>query len=287
MNIVAKFLVPFCAVGLLGVSACGKKPAPQPTAETTKPAEADTAKAPEADTAKAPEADTAKAPAADAGAAPAADAGAAPAADAGAAPAGDAGAAAGDAGAAAGDAGAAPAGDAGMVAPVDYVRAVINHHDTAKGLVTVDFKTFKIVEANTDLTKLDTAKVVLEVELGSLETGIPKRNDHLKSPDFFDVAKFATFKVTVDRLKPVKDVPDTFDATATIDLHGVTKEIPVQFKVVEKKDGGVLVVEGETKGLARADWQVGGEPEKVNAAPTFDAQLRLTVAPVVPAPKQP
>lgn len=262
MKIVARFLVPFAVLTALGTAACGGKkpePQPQPVAETQAPA-ADAAAQPEADTAKAPEADTAAAPAADAAAAAAPDAAAAPAPDAAAADA-------------------QPA-----AATADYFRVLVPHHDPAKPVVTAEFKTFKVVEANVDLTKLDTAKAVIEVDAASVSTGVDDRDTHVKSPDFLEVGKFASFTVTVDRLKAVENAADTYDAIATVDLRGIKKEVPVQFKVVEKKADGAIVVEGETKGLARADWGMALPPEKVGVAATLDAQLRLTLSNVAPAP---
>lgn len=246
MKLFARILLPVAALSLVG-SACGKKAAPE-AADAAKAPAADVAKA-EPDTAKAAEPDTAVAP--------------------DAAPAGDAAAAA----------------DA-VVAPTDYVRAVMQHHDAAKGPVTAEFKTFKVIEANIDLTKLETAKAVIEVDASSISTGNADRDTHVKTPDFLDVAKFATFTITVDRLKAVENVADTFDATATLDLHGAKKELPVQFKVVEKKADSIII-EGETKGLNRKDWQVGGEAEKAGVAELFDGQIRLevkNVAPAAPAP---
>lgn len=264
MKIFARFLVPFAVLTALGTAACGGKkpePQPQPVAETQAPA-ADAAAQPEADTAKAPEPDTAAAPAPDAAAAPAPDAAAAPAPDAAA----------------------APAPDAAAAATADYFRVLVPHHDPAKPVVTAEFKTFKIVEANVDLTKLDTAKAVIEVDAASVSTGVDDRDTHVKSPDFLEVGKFASFTVTVDRLKAVENAADTYDAIATVDLRGIKKEVPVQFKVVEKKADGAIVVEGETKGLARADWGMALPPEKVGVAATLDAQLRLTLSNVAPAP---
>ncbi len=275
MKLFAKFLVPVAALALGGAACGGKKPV-EPT-----PAEVAPTAAPEADAA---------APAPDA-AAPAPDA-AAPAPDA-AAPAPDAAAVAPDAAAAAGDA--APAGDAAAaaadvaaaadaVAVVDFVRVVVNHHDATKGLVTAEFKTFKVVEANIDLTKLDTAKAVIEVDATSVATGNADRDTHVKSPDLLEVDKFAKVTITVDRIKPVADMVDTYDATGTLDLHGIKKEVPVQFKVVEKKADGAIVVEGEVKDLPRADWGIAAPPEKINVGPTFTAQVRLTVTNVTPEP---
>lgn len=76
--------------------------------------------------------------------------------------------------------------------------------------------------ANVGATKVDG-----KVSIGSVDTRDQKRDDHLKSPDFFDSAKFPemTFKS-----KSVKNVTnDTFDLLGDLTIRGVTKE--VTFKV--------------------------------------------------------
>ena len=265
MKLMTRIALPFLALSLGVMPACGKKAEPAPVADAAKaPEPAPVAAADVA--APAPEPDVA---------APAPDVAPVAEADVAAAPAGDA-VAAGDGEAAAGDA-VAP------TEPTEWVRAVILH---AKGEnpVTASFEKFEVVEANIDLSKPETAKAVIEVDASSIVTGDPKRDGHVKSADFLEVEKFAKVTITIAGIKPVENTPDTYDATATLDMHGIKKDVPVQFKVVEKKDDAI-VVEGETKGLARADWGVGGEPEKVNVGPVFDAQIRLTLKNVTPAPK--
>ena len=238
------WLLPILAAGALALATpgCGKK-APEPST----PVEQTTAPAPEPDTATAPEPDTAPAVAADAAPAAAPDAPQAVETDAAAA---------------------APAAD-------EYVSFDVMHHDVAKGMVHGVFEHFEVVKANIDLTKPETAMAVIAIDLDSLETGIPKRNNHVKSGDFFDVAGFAKATLTVDGVKAAADA-DTYDANATLDLHGVKKSFPVTFKVVAKKDDGSIVIEGEYKGLARADFNVGGPPEATNVAPTIDSvKIRL------------
>jgi len=247
-----RIALPFVALSLGIVPACGKKPEPAPVA--------DAAMAPEPDVAAAPAPDVAPMAEADA---------AAPAGDAAAALAGDAEAAAGD--------------TVAPTEPTEWVRAVLLHAKV-ENPVTASFEKFEVVDSNIDLTNLATAKVVIEVDAASIVTGDAKRDGHVKSADFLEIDKFAKMTITIAGLKAVENTPDTYDATATIDMRGITKDVPVQFKVVEKMEGAI-VIEGETKGLARADWGVGGEVEKVNVGPIFDAQVRLTLKNVTRAPK--
>jgi polyisoprenoid-binding protein YceI len=71
-----------------------------------------------------------------------------------------------------------------------------------------------------DITK---SKVEVTIDLASVNTNEPKRDGHLKSPDFFDVAKFpvATFKST----KVQKAGKNKLKVTGDLSLHGITKPV--------------------------------------------------------------
>lgn len=77
------------------------------------------------------------------------------------------------------------------------------------------------------------SSVVANVDVKSVDTGIAKRDDHLKSADFFDAAKFGKmiFKSTA-----ITGTPEAFKMTGDLTLHGVTK--PVTF---DGKFGGAVV----------------------------------------------
>jgi len=80
---------------------------------------------------------------------------------------------------------------------------------------------------------LDTAarsgRIDITIDTASINTGLGKRDDHLRGPDFFDVKQFpkASFKST----KVVPDGEAKMKVEGDLTLHGVTK--PVSF-VVEK-----------------------------------------------------
>src|SRR6188768_1713647 len=77
------------------------------------------------------------------------------------------------------------------------------------------------------------SSVQVELDLDSVNVDEPKLTKHLKSPDFFDVAKFpkATFKST--SIKAGGEGSATHTVTGNLDLHGVTKQIafPARIKV--------------------------------------------------------
>ena len=70
------------------------------------------------------------------------------------------------------------------------------------------------------------AKFELTAKTASINTGVEKRNDHLKSADFFDAAANPelTFKST--GLKII--AKDKFQLTGDLTLHGVTKPVTLE-----------------------------------------------------------
>jgi len=88
---------------------------------------------------------------------------------------------------------------------------------TVKGL-------FEKVKGTIELDDKDVTKSTVEVtiDLTSVNTHEPKRDGHLKSPDFFDVAKYptATFKST-----KVQKAGKKLKVTGDLTLHGVTKPV--------------------------------------------------------------
>jgi polyisoprenoid-binding protein YceI len=77
-----------------------------------------------------------------------------------------------------------------------------------------------------DLTK---STVDVTIPIASLDTDITKLDDHLKSPDFFDAAKFpdATFKST----KVEKAGENALKVSGDLTIHGVTKPVVLDVTV--------------------------------------------------------
>lgn len=94
-----------------------------------------------------------------------------------------------------------------------------------------EFRTFNgTLEINDqDVTK---SKVAVNIETPSITTGVTKRDDHLKSPDFFDVAKYPAMTFVSKRVQKAGN--DKLKVYGDLTLHGVTKEV-------------VLDVEGPSK----------------------------------------
>jgi len=73
-----------------------------------------------------------------------------------------------------------------------------------------------------DRDNLEKSSVEATVEIDSLSTADPKRDGHVKSPDFFDAAKFPTATFKSKSWK--KTGENTFDVTGDLTIKDVTKE---------------------------------------------------------------
>ncbi|BBX06683.1 YceI family protein [Mycolicibacterium aichiense] len=77
----------------------------------------------------------------------------------------------------------------------------------------------------------------LEIGASSLKTGIGKRDEHLRSPDFFDVENHPAIRVEVTGLEPTG--ADTADLTATLTVRGVSTPLPLSVTITPLGDGSV------------------------------------------------
>lgn len=158
----------------------------------------------------------------------------------------------------------------------DFVSVFATHKEPKPiDPVEVRFDKFTVTKAKFDPKNLEGGTATLEIDLASLHTTSVKRDGHLKSPAYIDVAKFATITVDVDNVK--KKDGATYTADANVKFHGVEKKLPVTFDVIETKDDSVRI-KGEAK-YSRVDFGVGKDPsdkeETTNAEQTIKLQLTL------------
>jgi polyisoprenoid-binding protein YceI len=75
----------------------------------------------------------------------------------------------------------------------------------------------------------------ITIQTESVDTANAKRDQHLKSPDFFNAKQFPTITFKSSQSKKTGD--NTFDVTGDLTLHGVTK--PVTAKITKTGGGNV------------------------------------------------
>ena len=67
------------------------------------------------------------------------------------------------------------------------------------------------------------AQIDATIDASSVDTRVERRDMHLKSPDFLDVAKYPT--ITFKSTKVEADGPNKWKVTGDLTLHGVTKPV--------------------------------------------------------------
>jgi polyisoprenoid-binding protein YceI len=79
----------------------------------------------------------------------------------------------------------------------------------------------------------------LEIRVASLRTGIGKRDEHLRSADFFDADRYPEIGVEVTAIHPKSG--GAADLQATFTIKGVTAPVPLPIQVGTLGDGAVRV----------------------------------------------
>ncbi len=69
------------------------------------------------------------------------------------------------------------------------------------------------------------AQIELTVQTASIDTRVEQRNDHLKSPDFFNVEKYPTMTFKSTGIKELSE--HNYELSGNLTLHGVTKPVTV------------------------------------------------------------
>jgi polyisoprenoid-binding protein YceI len=134
-----------------------------------------------------------------------------------------------------------PSTDASAISPDNATIGFVGSKVT--GSHNGGFKLFKGT-FEVDPAKLESSKITAEIDTTSIFTDNDGLTNHLKSPEFFDVAKFPTSNFVSTGIEAgVKD-PKAKDATHTVTgnltLHGVTKSISFPAKIAVSGDKATL-----------------------------------------------
>ncbi|HEY0109092.1 MAG TPA: YceI family protein, partial [Fibrella sp.] len=112
---------------------------------------------------------------------------------------------------------------------------------------------FKTFDAKLTASKADLSDAVVELtaDVNSINTDNERRDGHLKSPDFFDAAKFPTltFKSTLFQKVEGKK----YKLTGNLTMHGVTKPVTLDAVLT-----GPVVMEGRNGKQEKAGLKISG-----------------------------
>jgi len=98
-----------------------------------------------------------------------------------------------------------------------------------------------------DPTQLENSKIDVCIDAASINTGNKKRDDHLRSEDFFEVEKHSKICFTSEQI--IKH-PQGFVAKGKLKMHGVTLTVEIPLVFENNKLTGLLTVN-------RFDYKVG------------------------------
>ena len=84
------------------------------------------------------------------------------------------------------------------------------------------FKTFDVT-ITTSKTDFSDAVFELSADIATINTEVEKRDDHLRSADFFEVEKYPTMTFKSTSIKKISK--DKYKLTGNLTLHGITKSV--------------------------------------------------------------
>ncbi len=123
--------------------------------------------------------------------------------------------------------------------------------------VSGKFKSFYAEFAYDEKTGLLT-KLEATVDVNSIDTGIEKRDNHLRSADFFDVANHPEMKFVLDKA-------EGDEVTGTLTIRGISKKVTLEYE-----NGGVIK---DPWGNQRAGFSLSGKIDRKDFGLTWNKTL--------------
>ncbi len=141
-------------------------------------------------------------------------------------------------------------GSAGITEPmgiatyeIDTAHSMIifraKHNDVSYNYGRFNEFSGKIVMTSTDVSgnMVPGSLVEFEVKTASVDTGNEKRDQHLRSSDFFSAKQFPVITFKSTEVKAKKGAKDVLEVTGDLELHGVKKSITVDVEITGRAKG--------------------------------------------------
>jgi polyisoprenoid-binding protein YceI len=170
---------------------------------------------------------------------------------------------------------AAPAAISAQAKPhdIDAAHSEINFVAEARLISAHGFFGKWTADVAYDAAKPENSTIALKIDPASINTRNDRRDGHLKSPDFFDVAKFP--EITFASKRVVAKGNGQFDIVGDLTMHGVTKEITAPAKTMFYEGG-----RGRFKGtltIKRSEFGVNGNSRMNPIADDIEVQFELSI----------
>jgi polyisoprenoid-binding protein YceI len=132
------------------------------------------------------------------------------------------------------------------------------------------------VDIEGDPSKPATVRIEASIDVASLDTQNTKRDDHLKSPDFFDAAKYPKIRFASTG---VKAKGSQLIVKGNLTMHGKTKLVSIPFKVAKGKNGaGVDTTTYKAKlTIDRNDFGIGTDSIAAKISLEDEVELKLLI----------
>lgn len=115
--------------------------------------------------------------------------------------------------------------------------------------------TFSGVNGTIEISReLYNVKVDLTIDPSSIDTGNEKRDDHLKSEDFFYVGKYPSISFSASKISR-QATDDQYTVEGDLTIRDVTKNIVVPIKLDEINSNGEIVFSG-SKNINRQEFNI-------------------------------
>lgn len=148
---------------------------------------------------------------------------------------------------------------ASLPAQVRKLKVESNHSTIGFRISIAGFTevTGKFGDFNIDLDwndeEITASTIYAEIQATSINTGIPGRDEHLRTADFFEVEKFPTITFESDSIEQINY--SNFIAHGKFTMHGISKNIELPFQII-KKDGNTIGFKSRAS-INRMDYGVG------------------------------
>lgn len=158
---------------------------------------------------------------------------------------------------------------------VDKAHSQVSFGITHMGIAEVTglFRSFD-AKITTPGEGFENATYNVTIDVNSVDTGVEKRDNHLRSDDFFAVEKHPemTFKSTSSK----KDGEDRYKVTGDLSLHGITKPVTLDVwhrGTITKEDGTEVAGFQITGEVSREEFNIG--PDFPEAALSDDVRIKV------------